>query len=125
MSEIIDIDTGKAILDEVRSKKYPSLRRTARGYALVLLYNMTDVETEAKKLRAIPRIFDGMIDFGMTDEAMSFFVKLCEQYSVTLTPAFMQFAVIGPLAKMFVIEFYIAFRDLMEELEPELKGIGL
>ena len=38
---------------------------------------------------------------------------------------FIQNAVIGPLAKAFVIEFYIVFRDLMEELEPSLKQIGL
>lgn len=125
MDEIIDIETGKTILGEVRDKKFPSLRRTAHGYALVLLYNMADTETEAKKLRAVPHIFDGLIDFGLTDEAMSFFVKLCEQYNVTLTPAFVQYAVIGPLAKSFVIEFYIAFRDLMEELDPALRAIGL
>ena len=125
MSEFIDIDTGRAILDEVRDKKYPSLRRTAYGYAIVLLYNMADIETEAKKLRAVPHILDGLIDFGLTDEAMSFFVKLCEQYKVPLTSAFVQYAVIGPLAKAFVIEFYIVFRDLMEELEPSLKQIGL
>ena len=125
MSEFIDIDTGRAILGEVREQKYPSLRRTAYGYAIVLLFNMADVETEAKKLRAVPHILDGLIDFGLTDEAMSFFVRLCEQYNVMLTPAFVQYAVIGPLAKSFVIEFYIAFRDLMEELEPALKGIGL
>ena len=125
MSEIIDIDTGKAILDEVRDKKYPSLRRTAYGYALVLLYNMTDRETEAKKLRAVPRILDGLIDFGLTDEAMSFFIRLCVRYDVALSPAFLQYAVIGPLAKAFIIEFYIAFRDLIEELEPSLKEIGL
>ena len=125
MSEFIDIDTGRTILDEVRDKKYPSLRRTAYGYAIVLLFNMADIETEAKKLRAVPQILDGMIDFGLTDEAMSFFVKLCEQYKVPLTPAFIQYAVIGPLAKAFVIEFYIVFRDLMEELEPSLKQIGL
>ena len=125
MSEIIDIKTGKTILDEVRNKKYPSLRRTAYGYALVLLFNMADTESEAKKLRAVPRILDGMIDFGMTDEAMSFFIKLCDQYNVPLTPAFMQFAVISPLAKSFIIEFYITFRNLMEELEPMLKEIGL
>ena len=125
MSEIIDIDTGRKILDEVRDKKYPSLRRTARGYALVLLYNMADRETEAKKLRAVPNILDGLIDFGLTDEAMSFFVTLCAQYDVALAPTFLRYAVIGPLAKSFVIEFYIQFRDLIEELEPELKGIGL
>ena len=125
MSEIIDIDTGRKILDEVRDKKYPSLRRTARGYALVLLYNMADRETEAKKLRAVPHILDGLIDFGLTDEAMSFFVELCARYDVMLAPTFLRYAVIGPLAKSFVIEFYIQFRDLIEELEPELKGIGL
>ena len=121
MSEFIDIDTGRAILDEVRDKKYLSLRRTAYGYAIVLLFHMADIETEAKKLRAVPQILDGMIDFGLTDDAMSFFVKLCEQYKVPLTPAFIQYAIIGPLSKTFVIEFYIAFRDLMEELEPSLK----
>ena len=125
MDDIIDIGTGRTILGEVRDKKYPSLRRTAYCYALVLLYNMTDVETEAKKLRAVLNILDGLIDLGLTDEAMSFFVKLCDQYDVTLTPAFLQYAVIGPLAKSFVIEFYIAFRDLMEELEPTLKAVGL
>ncbi|MBR0311808.1 MAG: hypothetical protein IJQ98_05355 [Oscillospiraceae bacterium] len=125
MSEIIDIDTGRKILDEVRDKQYPSMRRAARGYALVLLYNMTDRETEAKKLRAVPHILDGLIDFGLTDEAMSFFVELCARYDVMLAPTFLRYAVIGSMAKSFVIEFYIAFRDLMEELEPELKGIGL
>ena len=125
MSEFIDIDTGRAILDEVRDKKYPSLRLTAYGYAIALLFNMADVETEAKKLRAVPQILDGMINFGLTDEAMSFFVRLCEQYKVPLTPPFIQYAVIGPLAKAFVIELYIAFREQMEELEPSLKQIGL
>jgi len=125
MNEFIDIDTGRAILKELRDRKYPSLRRTAYGYALVLLYNMADVETEAKKLRAVPHVLDGLIDFGMTDEAMSFFIKLCGQYNVELIPAFLQFAVIGPLAKAFVIEFYIVFRDMMEELEPALSRAGL
>ena len=125
MNDIDDLDFGKTILEEVRDKKYPSLRRTAHGYALVLLYNMADAESDASLLRAVPRIIDGLIDFDMTDEAMGFFVKLCDQYNVTLAPAFVQYAVIGPLAKSFVIEFYIAFRDLMETLEPALRAAGL
>ena len=125
MNDIGDLDFGKNILEEVRDKKYPSLRRTAHGYDLVLLYNMADAESDADLLRAVPHIIDGLIDFGMTDEAMSFFVKLCDRYDVALTPAFVQYAVIGPLAKSFVIEFYIAFRDLMETLEPAMRAVGL
>ena len=118
------LDEGMAILKEIADKKYPSFRRAAYGYTVVLLNNMMEMETEMRKIRALPKALDALIDLGRCDAAFQLFVNLCEEYGVELTPPFLQYAGFPPLVKSFIIELHITIRDELEDLEPTLKMLG-
>ena len=117
-------ETSKTILKEIEDKKYPSLRRMAYGYALALLYNMMDKETELKKIKAVPKALDELLTLGRSDAAFHLFVNLCEEYSVELSPSFLQYVGFSPLVKSFIVELHICMRDELKELKPTLKILG-
>ena len=120
----VKVEESRTILKEIADKKYPSLRRMAYGYALALLYNMMDKETELLRIRAVPRALDALLDLGRSDAAFQLFVNLCEEYSVELAPSFLQYAGFSPLVKSFIVELHICMRDELKELKPTLIILG-
>ena len=125
MFNVPEKEVGEAIVGMTLEDPNPSVHQMALGLSIILFHTMVENECDGTKIISLSDALTALIDLDRTDLAMSLLIGLLGEYGMGMPSEFMQYAVFGPVAKAFIVEFSMSFGEMVDDNEEELMDLGL